>query len=398
MEWKRFCKGQMPDKGMLPTDIPKAPQHTYKSAGWKGYGDWLAGTIAHKDIVYRPFGEARAFVHSLMLKGVDEWYKFCRGQLPEKGLRPVDIPSKPERTYSGKGWIGYGDWLGTGAIANFNKTYRSFEEARAFVHSLKLKSAEEWNHFCRGQMPEKGIRPPDIPTTPSRSYAKTGWIGLGDWLGTGTIATREIVYRPFDEAREFVHALKLKSQAEWDMYRKGQMPEKGLRPCDIPANPRNSYAKSGWKGLGDWLGTGTIATFIRVYRPFEEAREFVHSLKLKNTDEWKIFCKGQMPEKGTRPSDIPVNPNNTYAKSGWKGMGDWLGTGAIANFNKCFRPFKEARAFAHSLKLKNQKEWYNFCKNQMPEKGMRPADIPANPNLTYKSSGWKGMSDWLGKK
>jgi len=118
-----------------------------------------------------------------MLKGVDEWYKFCRGQLPEKGLRPVDIPSKPERTYSGKGWIGYGDWLGTGAIANFNKTYRSFEEARAFVHSLKLKSAEEWNHFCRGQMPEKGIRPPDIPTTPSRSYAKTGWIGLGDWLG-----------------------------------------------------------------------------------------------------------------------------------------------------------------------------------------------------------------------
>ena len=115
----------------------------------------------------RPFEEARAFVHSLELKGVDEWYKFCRGQLPEKGLRQVDIPSKPERTYSGKGWIGYGDWLGTGAIANFNKTYRSFEEARAFVHSLKLKSAEEWNHFCRGQMPEKGIRPPDIPTTPS---------------------------------------------------------------------------------------------------------------------------------------------------------------------------------------------------------------------------------------
>ena len=25
-------------------------------------------------------------------------------------------------------------------------------------------------------------------------------------------------------------------------------------------------------------------------------------------------------------------------------MGDWLGTGTVANFNKCFRPFKEARA------------------------------------------------------
>jgi len=190
-EWRSFCKGQMPEKGMFPADIPKAPQYTYKTQGWKGYGDWLAGTIAHKDIVFRQFEEARAFVHSLKLKGVDEWRCFCKGQMPEKGIRPSDIPFQPERTYSGKGWIGYGDWVGTGAIANFNKIYRTFEEARAFVHSLELKNAAEWSRFCRGQMPEKGMRPPDIPTTPSRSYAKTGWIGMGDWLGTGTIATKD---------------------------------------------------------------------------------------------------------------------------------------------------------------------------------------------------------------
>ena len=345
---------------------------------------------------WRPFEEARAFVHALKLKGVEEWYKFCRGQLPEKGKRPSDIPFKPERTYSGNGWIGYGDWVGTGAIANFNRTYRPFEEARAFVHALELKSTDEWNRYCRGQMPEKGMRPPDIPTTPSRSYAKSGWRGLGDWLGTGSIATRDIVYKPFEEARAFVHSLELKSADEWNRYCRGQMPQKGVCPSDIPNSPRATYAKNGWKGMGDWLGTGTIATFSRVYRPFEEARAFVHALELKSTDEWKAFCKGELPEKGIRPPDIPTNPNNTYAKSGWKGMGDWLGTGTIANFNKSFRPFEEARAFVHALHLKNQDEWYKFCNGQLPENGIRPSDIPANPNLTYKKSGWKSLGDWLG--
>jgi hypothetical protein len=33
----------------------------------------------------------------------------------------------------------------------------------------------------------------------------------------------------------------------------------------------------------------------------------------------------------------------------------------------------------------------------MPEKGTPPSDIPANPNQTYKTTGWKGMNDWLGK-
>jgi hypothetical protein len=29
-----------------------------------------------------------------------------------------------------------GDWLGTGRIASFNMIYRSFQEARKFVHTI----------------------------------------------------------------------------------------------------------------------------------------------------------------------------------------------------------------------------------------------------------------------
>ena len=34
-------------------------------------------------------------------------------------------------------------------------------------------------------------------------------------------------------------------------------------------------------------------------------------------------------------------------------MGDWLGTGRVADQFKVFRPFKKARKFVHKLNLKN---------------------------------------------
>jgi hypothetical protein len=46
-----------------------------------------------------------------------------------------------------KEWKGCGDWLGTGTVAYANKEYKSFEDARAFVHKLQLKSSEEWIEY-----------------------------------------------------------------------------------------------------------------------------------------------------------------------------------------------------------------------------------------------------------
>jgi hypothetical protein len=77
------------------------------------------------------------------------------------------------------------------------------------------------------------------------------------------------------DARQFVHTLGLKSQAEWAKYRKS-----GRKPSDIPSNPNRTY-KNEWQGFGDWLGTGTIAPFEMKFRPFEEARQYVHKLGIK---------------------------------------------------------------------------------------------------------------------
>ncbi len=188
-------------------------------------------------------------------------------------------------------------------------SWRPFVEAREFARSLNLKSGAEWKRFSRGEIPEKGTLPEDIPARPSRTYRNVGWLGIGDWLGTGSIAYYLREYRPFEEARKFARSLNLKNQSEWRMFAQGEMPEKGLLPKDIPAKPDNTYGDKGWAGVGDWLGTGTIATRFLEYKPFEEAREFARSLNLESGAEWRKFCKGEMPEKGLLPEDISANPN-----------------------------------------------------------------------------------------
>jgi hypothetical protein len=392
IEWKQFCKGQLPEKGTLPDNIPSNPNRTYANCGWRGFGDWI-GTeaIANQDKAYMAFHKARAFAQSLKLRNRSEWHKFTQGKFLEKGTLPIDIPANPDQTYKTKGWNGYGDWLGTGSVANFKKIFRPFKDARAFVHSLKLKSSYEWKKFCNNKMPEKGNRPADIPTNPNQTYLTEGWRGMGDWLGTGSVAPQRRVFLPFEEARAFVHTLKLKGTRNWHKFCNEQLPD------NIPSNPHRNYANKGWKGMGDWLGTGTIPPRLREYRSFEDARSFVHLLNLKNANEWRLFCKGQLPEKGTLPSDIPATPHQIYKTSGWNGFGDWLGTGTIASkFRECL-PFEKAREFVHSLKLKSQKQWIKYCRGELTGKGTRPPYIPYTPSRTYSGKGWRGYADWLGK-
>ena len=72
--------------------------------------------------------------------------------------------------------------------------------------------------------------------------------------------------------------------------------------------------------------------------------------------------------------------------------GDWLGTGTIADQFKEYKTFDQAREYVQKLGLKNQKEWFAYSKS-----GIKPIDIPAAPNMTYKKKGWTNWYDWLGK-
>ncbi len=256
--------------------------------------------------------------------------------------------------------------------------WRPFNEAREHVRSLKLKSLEDWKMYANS-----GKRPADIPLAPQSVYKNEGWKGVGDWLGTGTIATFRRKYLPFKQARAFARSLNLKSWKEWIAYARSDN-----RPRNIPVNPNHVYNDEGWNGMGDWLGTGRNSYHDRAKLPFEQARAFARSLNLKSVREWNKYAKS-----GSKPEDIPASPRGAYKNEGWKGMGDWLGTGHERPNRRIVeaRSFAAARKFARSLNLKSWKEWEAFSKSDNC-----PNDIPLNPNITYKNKGWKGNGDWLG--
>ena len=225
---------------------------------------------------FRSFNKARKFVHSLKLKNVPDWEEYRKSD-----KIPFDIPHTPNRAYK-KEWISYGDWLGTGTIANRNRKFRPFEEARKFARSLKLKNQDEWMEYSKSDE-----RPSDIPTNPHNAYKNDGWKSLGDFLGNWRTRVEASRRASFEKARKFARSLKLKSSQEWHEYCKS-----GKKSDDIPADAYRSYINKGWKSWDDFLGTGTIRKYTKDNtRPFNEAREFVHSLKLKNQSDWKKYLK-----------------------------------------------------------------------------------------------------------
>src|SRR5205807_1060740 len=105
--------------------------------------------------VWRPFEEARTYARGLGLKTCKEYKKWCKS-----GQRPIDIPVMADRVYVTE-WCGWGDWLGTGAIAHQNRVWRPFEEAREYVRGLGLKNRAEYKKWCQSWCWHG-----DIPTNP----------------------------------------------------------------------------------------------------------------------------------------------------------------------------------------------------------------------------------------
>ena len=271
-DWKSYCK-----QGKLPSDIPIYPERFYKNQGWQGWGDWLGtGNVASFRKKIRPFFEARDLARSLFLPTIKKWKEYCKSN-----MKPDDIPASPHMTYRGKGWEGYGDWLGTNNVAAYNKVYLPYAEAKAYVHKLQLGNISEWNKYKNS-----GSTPDKIPAVPEIVYRDKGWFNYGDWLGAGIVATFNRKYLPYEEARKLVRSFQFKSISGWELFCKSEE-----FPHYLPKSPRTVYKGKGWVNWNDWLGTKTIAPYKRRYFSFEEARGIAQALGLKNIEEWSAYCK-----------------------------------------------------------------------------------------------------------
>lgn len=161
------------------------------------------------------------------------------------------------------------------------------------------------------------------------------------------------------------------------------------------AEEHSGLPGTGWLDQNGYSGLGRAiekhpALFAHIkrlrpsWRPFVEARKYVRTQNLSSKKAHQVWPKND------RPKDIPSNPNTEYKDAGWISWGDYLGTGNIAPQNRIFLPFKKARAYARSLKINGQAEWFQWCKAK------KLGNIPAHAGEVYKTTGWISWPDFLG--
>jgi hypothetical protein len=133
------------------------------------------------------------------------------------------MPADVSNVYKNKGWVDWGDFLGTGN--KFRKGFLSYDEAKRYVQAHSgAQTKEEYVKW------HKSAKPKDIPVTPSSTYKNKGWVDWADWLG--------IEFWPFDKAREYVHKIGLKNVEDWYDWCTS-----GNRPRYIPTGPDDMYEK-----------------------------------------------------------------------------------------------------------------------------------------------------------
>lgn len=220
----------------------------------------------------------------------------------------------------------------------------TFEEARTFVRSLNLNSFKDWKEYCKS-----GNKPNNIPGDPSKGYKNNGWINWGDWLGTFNVSNKNKQFISFEEAKETIKKLNLKSRKDYEKYQSDMIekfkntsiknPPSGSGKTlpnnqvfgriyrSLPSNPNVAYVGP-WKGWNDFLGVKS-----NEFLPFEDARNFVRSLNLKNVRDWEEYRK-------LKPDNIPSLPKNIY-NNDWISWGDWLGTNKIATKYLSAEEFKK---------------------------------------------------------
>jgi hypothetical protein len=243
--------------------------------------------------------------------------------------------------------------------------YLPFNQAKLYVHRLGFQRKAEWIEWSHSSK-----RPAFIPLTPNSTYKNSGWIDWHDWVGFS--------FLPFEKARAYMRKLGLKNRNEyWEWLRSGK------RPKSIPGCPEDVYKHTGWKDLGDWLGTGNTGQQKKKRLPYQQAKAYVQAIGIKTQHEYFNWRKS-----GERPETIPSAPDKTYFE--FEGWGEFLGTGRIANQKKHFWDYSMAKDFLKPLNVRSLSHYRELIKD-----GAIPIEIPNNPLAYYKKQGvWVSHTDF----
>lgn len=341
------------NEGGIPYNIPKAPSQVYEE--WKSWGHFLGtGYVAPQLRNYLPFEEARKLVRDLKLTNQQDWIDYCKSD-----LKDIRIPQDPRNVYRTE-WNGFGDWLGTGRIANQKKVFLAYEDAKCLLRDCGVQSRKEYIQLRKDRK--------DLPSNPDKVYHDSGWTGWADFLGKQKL----ILTVSYEEARIMLKRHNLKSRKD---YLRFISSEDNIH-LGLPKYPNKRYLNKGWNGWPEFLNSN--ANRKKDFWSFQKARQYVRQLNLKSWSEWNEFRKSD-----ERPWQLPTNPQR-YEE--FIDMQDWLGIKSEG-----YLDFSSARKLAQSLKLKT---WSSY--RSLAKKGLLPKGLPRYPEKYYKNDGFRGMGDFLG--
>ena len=309
-----------------PKDFPSNPQRTYRNE-WRGWENFLgteSTSVRNKD--WMGFDQAQTFIQSQGIKTITEFNEWKKA-----GKRPKDFPSHPDQIYQDK-WTSWGDFLGTGNISNKKRDWMSFNQAKALMQNLGIKTNTEFNEWSKSEQ-----RPKDFPSNPRRAY-KNEWVSWKNFFGTESISTRKKKqWMSFEEAKALIQSQGIKTSTEFIEWSKSKQ-----RPENFPSTPRRAY-KNEWRGWGDFLGTGNTSTKSNG-QSFEETNTLTQSRADRNHIKPK-----RKNRTSKRPKNTPRRSDQTDDKDEHTDQSDPLGTGNISTENNGQTSFEEIKAFLQRL-------------------------------------------------
>jgi superfamily II DNA or RNA helicase len=329
-------------------NIPKAPNHFYLGKGWVSWQHFLSKKIVdHYD-----FAVAREKSQAMKCVSVAEWKR--------KTSNIEEFPTNPERVYFTNGWNGWSDFLGTSIIATNDRQYLTFEECRQFMIDKKIETKAQFDE-------QKAGFPINIPRAPQHTYSETGFKNWPHFL-----SQNDTDFLNYNEAKTLIQPMCLKSANEYrEKFSKRALPDR------LPSNPSQKYKNKGWESWEEFLGKATFLSYSK-------AKQKLKVYKLTSLARYR-----ELIEEGIlNDAEFPRSPQKVYKKQ-WTGSKDYLGNHA----RYAWKPFLEARKWVHEQKVRDQKGWYELCKNQS-----FPEDIPKSPWIAYSEEGWVNLKDWLGNE
>lgn len=179
------------------------------------------------------FDDVKLWVqNNLKINSCNEWYGIVK-HLPDF------IPSNPREVYLKKGWISWGDFLGTNNVWDNLVSYIPYEDSKKIIKNLQIKSGVEYKKFAKNNK-----IPNDIPNRPERYYKNRGWVSWGDFLGNRRISNNLRTFVTYDEFKDFIKKNNISSRTEFFKIRR-------YVDKKIPTNPNIIYKNKGWTCWGD---------------------------------------------------------------------------------------------------------------------------------------------------